>query len=302
MVDVGIIGIGKMGLPIALNLMDRGFAVTGHRRTGSPELEAAGGRSVSSSAEVADASDVLITILPDADAVEQVILGPGGTLESLRAGTVHIEMSTIDVEHKMRLRDHLVAAGGEMLDAPISGGPMMVAPRLAVVFASGTDAAIEQVRPVLDAIGPWVPTGPFGTGGRTKYLANMLLAVHLAGAAEALALAREWGLDLGVLQATLDSSIAGSAIMKQRAPAMHGRSYLPAPGPVGTLRDVLDQVARAAEKTGATTPVFTAARGVFDRAAELGWSHLDVASVHDLAAGLDALDAGSPDPPPARGA
>ncbi len=81
---VGVIGLGKMGLPIARNLMDRGFAVIGYRRSGSPELAAAGGIVAASAAEVAAAADVLLSIVPDADAVEQVITGPAGTLTSIR--------------------------------------------------------------------------------------------------------------------------------------------------------------------------------------------------------------------------
>jgi dihydrodipicolinate reductase len=81
---VGVIGLGKMGLPIAQNLMDRGFGVIGYRRSGSPELAAAGGIVAASAAEVAAAADVLLSIVPDADAVEEVITGPDGTLKQLR--------------------------------------------------------------------------------------------------------------------------------------------------------------------------------------------------------------------------
>ena len=97
---VGLIGLGKMGLPIARNLMERGFEVTGYRRSGSPELAAAGGTVAGSAAEVAAAADVLLSIVPDAAAVEEIIAGPAGTLTALRPGTVHIEMSTIDIGHK----------------------------------------------------------------------------------------------------------------------------------------------------------------------------------------------------------
>src|SRR5216683_8188075 len=97
MYRVGIIGLGKMGMPIARNLAQRGFEVIGYRRHGSPELTAAGGTVAASPAEVAERADVLLSILPDAGAVEEVVCGAAGTLTRLRAGTVHIEMSTIDV-------------------------------------------------------------------------------------------------------------------------------------------------------------------------------------------------------------
>src|SRR5271166_2609652 len=102
---VGVIGLGKMGLPIARNLMERGFEVIGHRRSGSPELIEAGGQAADSPAEVARRSDVLLSIVPDAAAVTDVVCGEAGTLAGLRPGAVHIEMSTIDIARKARIRD-----------------------------------------------------------------------------------------------------------------------------------------------------------------------------------------------------
>lgn len=150
---VGLIGLGKMGLPIARNLMERGFAVTGYRRSGSPELAAAGGTVAGSPAGVAAQTDVLLSIVPDAAAVEEIICGPAGTLTALRPGTIHIEMSTIDIGHKTRLLRHAVqACGGDLLDCPVSGSPGMVAPRRATTFASGDRASVDRVAPVLDAV------------------------------------------------------------------------------------------------------------------------------------------------------
>jgi len=95
---VGVIGLGKMGLPIARNLMVRGFHVTGYRRSGSPELAKEGGDVAASAAEVAAEADVILSIVPTADDVEEIIAGPAGTLVNLKPGTIHIEMSTIDVD------------------------------------------------------------------------------------------------------------------------------------------------------------------------------------------------------------
>ncbi len=279
---VGVIGLGKMGLPITMNLMSRGFRVTGYRRSGSPELVKAGGAVAASAAEVAACADVLLSIVPTADDVEEVIAGPAGTLTTLRPGTVHIEMSTIDVDRKARLRDIVRSKGGDLLDCPISGSPGMVAPRLATTFASGDKDSVDKVRPVLDAIsGPWVYTGPFGTGAQMKYVANLLLAVHTVAAAEAMALARRSGLDLELVQKTLDNSIASSAIWKQRGPMMAERTWSPAPGPVRTLHPILEQIEDHAAKTGLSTSVFAAAKEVFDKALADGWGDLDIACVHD---------------------
>jgi 3-hydroxyisobutyrate dehydrogenase-like beta-hydroxyacid dehydrogenase len=279
---IGVIGLGKMGLPIARNLLQRGFGVIGYRRSGSPELAEAGGTVAASPAEVAAAVDVLLSIVPDADAVADAIEGPQGTLKALRPGTIHLEMSTIDVPRKARLRDQTRAHGGDLLDCPISGSPGMVAPRLATTFASGEKESIEKVSAVLDAIsGPWVYTGPFGTGAQLKYIASLLLAVHTVAAAEAMALARRSGLDLGLVQKTLDTSIAGSAIWTQRGPLMAERRYTPAPGPVATLHPILAQIEAHAGYVGLSAPVFAAAKQVFDTALADGRGDLDIACVHD---------------------
>ena len=293
MYRVGVIGLGKMGMPIARNLMEHGFAVTGYRRSGSPELAAAGGTVAGSAADVAATADVLLSIVPDAAAVHEVICGPAGTLAALRPGTVHIEMSTIDVAAKSQLRDSVRARGGDLLDCPISGSPAMVAPRLATTFASGEQASVEAVRPVLNAIsGPWVYTGAFGTGARMKYIANLLLAAHTVAAAEALALARRNGLDLDLVQRTLTGSIAESAIWKQRGPVIVRRAWSPAPGPVATLHPILEQIEACAAAAGLSMPVFAAAKAVFDKALADGWGDLDIACVHDQISGESALGRG----------
>jgi L-threonate 2-dehydrogenase len=288
---VGIIGLGKMGLPIARNLIERGFTVTGYRRSGSPELTRAGGTVVGSPAEVAAAADVLLSIVPGAQDVEEIISGPAGTLRTMRSGTIHIEMSTIDVDRKARLCDEVRANGGDLLDCPISGSPGMVEPRLATTFASGDPVSVSAVSAVLDAIsGAWVYTGAFGTGARLKYIANLLLAVHTVAAAEAMALARRSGLDLELVQKTLDNSIAGSAIWRQRGPMMAERAWSPAPGPILTLQPILEQIEAHATQTGLSTPVFAAAKEAFDKAVADGWGHLDIASVHDQVSGVSALE------------
>jgi 3-hydroxyisobutyrate dehydrogenase len=263
--------------------------VVGYRRSGSPGLAEAGGKVAGSAAEVADAADVLLSIVPDADAVADVVCGPHGTLTTLRPGIVHIEMSTVDVGRKREIRDAVVRRGGDLLDCPISGGPGLVSTRRATTFASGEEASVDRVRPVLDAIaGPWVYTGAFGTGARMKYIANLLLAVHTVAAAEAMELARRGGLDLDLVQRTLDDSIGSSAIWRQRGPVMRARAWSPAPGPITTLQPILEQIEDCAQEAGLPTPVFASAKAVFDRALASGWGDLDIACVFDQIAGAPA--------------
>ena len=292
MTTVGVIGLGKMGLPVAQNLMERGFNVVGYRRSGTAELAALGGTGARSAAEVASASDVLLSILPDIAALREVILGPNGTMTKLRPGTVHIEMSTLDVAEKAALRDRVQAAGGDLLDCPISGTPAMVRPRAATTFVSGDKASVDAVREVLDAIsGTWVYTGAFGTAARLKYVASLLVAVHTVATAEAMLLARRSGLDLELVQRTLDDSIASSAIWQRRGPLVRERRWTPAPGPIATLHEILEQIEDQAEATGTALPLFTVAKQLYDTALADGWGALDIAAVHDLLSGQNPASA-----------
>ena len=292
MTTVGVIGLGKMGLPIAQNLMERGFNVVGYRRSGTAELAALGGTGAQSAAEVASASDVLLSILPDVAALREVILGPNGTLTKLRPGTVHVEMSTLDVPEKAAMRDRVRSSGGDLLDCPISGTPAMVRPRAATTFVSGEEASVDAVREVLDAIsGPWVYTGAFGTGAHLKYVASLLVAVHTVATAEAMLLARRSGLDLELVQRTLDDSIASSAIWQRRGPLVRERRWTPAPGPIATLHEILDQIEDQATAIGTTLPLFAVAKQLYDKALADGWGALDIAAVHDLLSGQDPSSA-----------
>jgi putative dehydrogenase len=282
---VGVIGLGKMGMPIARNLIERGFDVVGYRRHPTAELVEAGGLSADSPAEVAERSNVLLSILPTADDLHSVLHGSAGILPALRAGTIHIEMSTINLDRKTGLAEDVRSVGADMLDCPISGSPAMVAPRLATTFVSGSEASVDQVRPVLDAIsGRWAYAGSFGCGTHLKYVANLLLAVHTVAAAEALVLAQRSGLDLELVQRTLDESIASSAIWKQRGPAMRERIWKPAPGPIATLHEILEQIGEYSNELGAPHPVFDAAKAVFDTAVAEGNADLDIAYVFDVLA------------------
>jgi len=158
----------------------------------------------------------------------------------------------------------------------------MVAPRLATTFASGPADSVQRVRPVLEALsGPVVYAGDFGAGAHLKYISCLLMAIHTAAAAEAIVLARRSGLDLDLVQQTLDNSIAGSALLKQRGPVMRSRTWTPAPGPVSMLHPILEQVSAYADSLGLSTSVFAAAKAIFDHAVADGCGELDIAAVHD---------------------
>jgi len=159
-------------------------------------------------------------------------------------------------------------------------------PAIGTTFASGKLASIRTVRHVLNAIsGPWVYVGAFGTGARLKYVANLLLTGHTVAAAEAMLLARRGGLDLELVEQALAHSIASSAIWQQRGPAVRQWVWWPAPGPIGTLLPILEQIDQSVTEADMPAPVFLAAKAVFDKAAAHGREEFDIACVHDQLSG-----------------
>ncbi|HZD68328.1 MAG TPA: NAD-binding protein [Actinomycetes bacterium] len=145
---------------------------------------------------------------------------------------------------------------------------------------------------MLDAIsGPWVYTGAFGTAACLKYVASLLVAVHTVATAEAMLLARRSGLDLELVQRTLDDSIASSAIWRRRGPLVRERRWTPAPGPIATLHEILEQIEDQAAAVGTVLPLFAVAKQLYDRALADGWGALDIAAVHDLLSGQSPASA-----------
>lgn len=280
---VGIIGVGTMGLPVAGNLVDSGYAVVGYRRSAMPaEFLALGGRPLASPAEVARQADVVLTILPGPDALQHVVHAADGLLSGARAGLVVVEMSTAPIAVKQECHDALAERGAELLDAPISGMPSMVAARAATIFASGDEAAFRRVLPVLEAITPRAHRlGAFGAGSTTKYVAHLLLALHNLAAAEALGLARRAGVEMEPLVEVLAGTIAHSAVLAARGPMMISRRFQPAPGPVDTLLEGLEQVGVFARDLDAPAPMLELALGLYAQAQRAGHGQDDIAVMVD---------------------
>jgi len=208
--DVGVIGLGTMGGTMARHLLGAGYRVCGRDiAPGCVDAFArAGGRPASSPAEVADAADVIILSLPSVAAFDEVTGGPDGLAGAARPGHVLIETSTLPLEVKQRAHRVLGQRGAALLDCPVSGTGAQMRTKDVVIYASGDPAAVERARPVLGAVSrAQFDVGEFGNGSRLKFVANLLVAVHNAAAAEALLLAQRSGLDL---EATLRALTPGA--------------------------------------------------------------------------------------------
>jgi len=208
---VGFLGLGNMGAPMVSNLLKAGFSVVVWNRTESkarPLLEK-GAVWADSPQRVAEKSDVVITMLADAHAVREVLLGPEGVAASNRRGLRILEMSTISPADSVAIAQELSKRGIVMLDSPVSGSAKAAADAALTVIAGGDPSVIESLHPVLQAMAKNVfHMGPNGTGCYMKLVNNVVLAAVLAGFSEAFVLGKKAGLPP---QKMLEVILQGSA-------------------------------------------------------------------------------------------
>lgn len=198
MANVAFIGLGKMGRPMAHNLLKAGHQVTVYNRSQGAvdELVGRGARRARSLAEVADGNEIVFTCVPMPADVEAIVAGPGGALQSARPGTVFVDHSTIDPATCRRVAEACAAKGCQFLDAPVSGGPWGAEAATLSIMVGGDAGAFERVRPVLAAMGKNIwHVGAVGAGSVVKLANQLLVGIHAAAAVEASALAAKAGVD-----------------------------------------------------------------------------------------------------------
>lgn len=207
--SVGFIGIGNMGLPMALNLHKAGFQVRVFDLS-QPALKKAaeaGLAVVASVSECIQNADVVVSMLPSSRHVEELYLGDKGILVAVQSGTLLIDSSTIAAASAQKVAKAAVARGLEMVDAPVSGGTAGAAAGTLTFMVGGALGSFQKAEPLLKKMGKNIfHCGPSGTGQITKICNNMLLAIHMIGTSEALNLGRNAGIDPKVLSAVMAQS------------------------------------------------------------------------------------------------
>lgn len=280
---VGLIGIGAIGLPVAVNLMAAGYAVHGYRRSAMDDFIAAGGRPAACPRDVALACDTVISCVNTAQAAEELLAGPEGVLAAGREDLVVIEMNTINLPCKEGFKAAVDAAGGTLLDSPILGVPGAVAARKAVIFVSGDRGAYERVRGVYDAITERASyVGPFGNGLKMKYVANTLVGVHIAVAGEAMALARKAGVPHETVMEMLAGTASSSFQFDARAPMMAKGAWRPALASHTVLEKDLSIIEEFADSIGCVLPLLATASAYYRRSMAEGRGQEDCASIYDV--------------------
>ena len=228
--DVGFIGLGLMGRPMALNLIKAGHRVHvwSRRRESMQPLLDAGAGDCASAAEVARRASITISMVADAPDVEQVTLGPDGVADGARAGHIHIDMSTIAPAAAQSIATRLAARGIIALDAPVSGGePGAIAGTL-TIMVGGEAEAFERVQPLFEAMGKSITRiGEAGAGQVAKACNQIITGVGVASVAEALNFAAKSGVDGAKVREALLGGFAFSRILENHGQRMLARNFKP---------------------------------------------------------------------------
>lgn len=288
---VGLIGLGKMGMPMAAHLIEAGYDVVGFRRGDTTDFEALGGRRASSPRDVADQAKVILSCISNDAAVQAVVSGPQGLTSGDCSGITLVELSTISDATNAAQHDALAARGGVMLDGAISGLPPMLVAKKATFLIGGDEAAFEVAKPILELMTENLHfMGGFGCAMHTKLCANLLVASHIAAAAEALAFGSKFGLDPIKLLDVLTTSAGASLQLQARGKRMATGDWHEVLGSTSLLTKDIHIIEKAAADIGCPVPVLGSAARVYEKAIQDGYGDTDVASVYAAFASAAGLE------------
>ena len=223
--DIGVIGLGKMGVPMARRLLASGHTVHVFSRSPGPAeaLATEGARAASSARDVAERSEVVLAALPVPAASESVF---ADLTEVARPGQVYVDHSTVSPDLNRRCAERLAAKGAAYLDAPVSGGPAGAEAASLTVMVGGEQAAFDRALPVFQAFGKNIRLcGPVGAGQVVKLVNQYLVGVHTAAIAEATVFGATLGADPQVLLDLIGTSFGGSTMMTRNVPRFISRDF-----------------------------------------------------------------------------
>jgi 3-hydroxyisobutyrate dehydrogenase len=229
--QIGLVGLGRMGGPICAALVGAGYEVTAtdQRTDAHADAAACGAAWQDTPAQAAATADVLITVLPSTREVQAVMLGEAGALDAMAAGTTWIDMTSSSPSAVRPVRERALAAGVQVLEAPVGGGVQAARKGRLQLFVGGDAGLVERHRGLLEAVGDpgrIVHVGGHGTGYTAKLLVNLLWFGQAIATAEALLLGQRAGIDLQVLKHALGGSSAASTFINRDVDALFEGDYL----------------------------------------------------------------------------
>jgi 3-hydroxyisobutyrate dehydrogenase-like beta-hydroxyacid dehydrogenase len=274
-----MIGLGIMGSAMAANLLRAGFTVVGYDPLAACRRRhrKAGGIVADSVRDVAGLAGILITSLPSASALSQVV---DEILLSGKSKQIVVETSTLPIPVKAAARKRLAAAGVTLLDCPLSGTGAQARTGDLAVYGSGQRAAFKKAIPILKGFSRSRHyLGAFGNGSKMKFAANLLVAIHNVSAAEAVVLARRSGLNPALAVKVLGDGAGSSRMLQVRGPMMARRAYGDATMKVEVWQKDMRIISDFVKQLGSPAPLFSATKAVYNAAMAQGHARHDTAAV-----------------------
>lgn len=297
MANVAFIGLGIMGLPMAVNLVKAGHQVTGYNR--SPEkvdkFVADGGKGAGTIAEAVKDADVVITMVPDSPDVEAVVAGDDGIFANAKQGALWIDFSTIRPDVAGQLAKDAANAGLKPLDAPVSGGEAGAIDGVLSIMVGGGTADFEAASDVFDAVGKTVVhVGPSGSGQTVKAANQLIVAANIEALSEAVVFLEAYGVDTTAALKVLGGGLAGSKVLDQKGQKMLDRSFDPGFRLQLHHKD-LNIVTTAAREAGVTIPLGAVVAQLVGSLVNQGDGGLDHSGLFKLVEQLSGRDENSRD-------
>jgi 3-hydroxyisobutyrate dehydrogenase-like beta-hydroxyacid dehydrogenase len=287
METIGFVGVGKIGMPISQNLIKSGYRVVGYRRSSLAEFEKIGGVAAKSAADVGEQADIVFSCLPSDDALEEVVQGPRGLVHAARPGQIVVELGSYALPVKSRQIGPLAEKGAVFIDGEVSGTPGMVSARKGVIYLAGDEPACKKVEPVVAGFADTcIYFGPFGAASRVKLINNLLVSIHIAATAEAMALGLKAGVDVPLLIKAIANGSGGSTQFGIRAPWMAERRFKPPQGTIQGLQHYIEMIGEFADSVGVATPLLDRTAELFEHFIAMGFGDCDGTAMIDVVGSL----------------
>ena len=277
MANIGFIGLGIMGAPMAGHLLKGGHTVFTYTHGATPAaLVDAGARTCASGAEVAHNADIIITMVPDTPHVEDALFNPEGVAAGLSKGKIVVDMSSISPVATKDFAKRINALGCEYLDAPVSGGEVGAKAASLTIMVGGSDAAFDKVRPLFELMGKNITlVGGNGDGQITKVANQIIVALNIEAVGEALLLAAKAGADPAKVRQALMGGFANSRILEVHGERMVKRTFDPG-FRIELHQKDLNLALTTARQLGVSLPNTATAQELFNACAAHGgakWDH-----------------------------
>ena len=278
---IGLIGLGHMGKPMARNLHKAGASVTVPSSTPGPvdELAGEGLTPADNPRKVASAADIIIIMVTDTVAVDNVLHGPDSVIAGLSSGKIVIDMGTTKVRETRKWAGEVGDAGCTYIDAPVSGGQVGAEQASLSIMAGCTAEELERVRPIFEVLGRNIThIGDAGAGQVAKTANQAIVAVTLAAVAEGLTLAQRSGVDPSKVREALQGGFAESRVLDLHGGRMVKRMFEPG-GPARVQLKDVDQAVELAAQVGLDTPTLSGNQKLWQKMIDRGWGELDQAGI-----------------------